>query len=131
MVQEASQPNDEGRGLNREDLIQMAMQTAKQNPQGARVMFQQILSQDPRSERALLWMAYLSKDKLEKRRYLARVLKVNPENPTAIKELRRMKHSEKARSNRTLIYGGIAIVAVILLVVLAVIAALAIAPLLA
>lgn len=125
MVNEIARDEDV-QGLNREELLQMAISTAKQNPQGARVMFMQVLSQDPRNERALLWMAYLSRKKSERRTYLLKVLKVNPDNTTAIKELQRMARTEKARSNRTLVYGAIAITAVVMLVVLAVLVVVAI-----
>ena len=106
--------------LNREELLQLAIRTAKANPQGARVMFQQVLAQDSRNERALLWMASLSKQKAERRKYLQRALRVNPRSSAARRELERLDQMEKARSNRTLIYGGLVIVVAILLIVLVV-----------
>ena len=43
---------------NREQLLQMAVTTAKAgNRDGARVMLRQVLSEDRRNERAMLWMA--------------------------------------------------------------------------
>lgn len=102
---------------NLENLIQMGINAASENPQGARMMFQQVLSQDPRNERALLWMAQLTKDKAERRRYLIKVLKVNAKNQAARTELQRMKRQEKAKSNRTMFYGGVAVAAVVLLMV--------------
>lgn len=115
----------EDQSLNREELLHLAIQTAKENPQGARVMFQQVLAQDPRNERALLWMASLTKQKEERRQYLQRALRVNPRSSHARKELQRLDHMDKARSNRTLIYGGLVIAGVILLIVLAVLLAIA------
>lgn len=110
---------------NREELLQMAIQTAKTgNKQGARVMFQQVLNQDPRNERALLWMAALGRDKKEQRKFLAATLRVNPKNKTARTQLERMKHAEEARSNRTLVYGGLFIGGLVLVVLLVVIAVL-------
>ncbi|GAB4573101.1 MAG: hypothetical protein Kow0077_14440 [Anaerolineae bacterium] len=105
-------------GLNREELLQLAIRTAKQNPQGARVMFQQVLAQDKYNERALMWMASLSRKKTERRQYLDKVLQVNPRNVLAQRELERLDRMEKAQANRTLIYGGLVIVGAVLLLVL-------------
>ncbi len=113
-------PAREAGSLNREELIQLAIQTAKQNPQGARVMLQKVLSEDPRNERALLWMAHLTRNPTDRRRYLVKVLKVNPDNAAARKELQRMAHTEKAKSNRTLIFGVLIVGGFILIVILAV-----------
>ncbi len=116
----AQQTGDE-QTPNREELVQLGIQTAKSgNQQSARVIFQQVLSQDARNERALLWMAALTTDKMEKRRYLLKALKVNPKSTTARGELQRMAHNEKARTNRTLLLGGFVVVVVILMVVMAV-----------
>lgn len=113
--------------LNREELLQLAIRTAKDNPQGARVMFQQVLGQDKRNERALVWMASLTKDKKERRQYLNRALRVNPRNTAALKELERMERMEKARSNRTLIYGGLVVIAAVLVIALVILFAVALA----
>ncbi len=103
--------------LNREELIQMAIRTARSgNKQSAVVMFQRVLNEDPRNERALLWMGALATDPKEKRRFLLKTLKVNPKNKTAREELQRMAHSEKASANRTLIYGGLIIVGVLIVI---------------
>lgn len=115
----------EDQSLNREELLQLAIRTAKTNPQGARVMFQQVLAQDPRNERALLWMASLTKQKEERRKFLLRALRVNPRSSTARKELERLDHMEKSRSNRTLIYGGLVILGAVLLIVMVVLLAIA------
>ncbi len=112
--------DEESRSLNREELLQLAIQTAKQNPQGARVMFQQVLAQDPRNERALLWMAALSRKKGERVQYLQRVLKVNPRNRAAREELERIARMERNRARRTLFFGVLAIVVIVLVVVAAV-----------
>ncbi len=126
MVKRATD-DEESRGLNREELLQLAIQTSKQNPQGARVMFQQVLAQDPRNERALLWMAALSKKKGERRQYLQRVLKINPRNKAAREELERIARMEQARARRTLFFGVLAIVIVVLVVVAAVLLLIAVA----
>ena len=118
--------NDDEQSFNREELLQLAIRTAKEgNPQGARVIFQQVLAQDRRNERALVWMASLTKDKKERRQYLRRALRVSPRNAAARQELERMDRMEKARSNRTLIYGGLVVLAAVLLIVLVVLFAIA------
>ncbi len=104
--------------LNREELLQLAIRTARQNPQGARVMFQQVLTEDKHNERALMWMASLSNKKDERRQYLQRVLKVNPHSRAALREIERLDRMEKARTNRTLIFGGLLIAAAVLLIIL-------------
>lgn len=116
---------DKGATPNREELLQLAIQSARQgNRQGARVMFQQVLHQDPRNERALMWMAYMGRSKTEKRKYLTMAVKVNAKNKRAVELLRQMQHAEEARTNRALIYGGlfigglVLVVAVIVLVVI-------------
>jgi hypothetical protein len=124
--EEQTAPIDDD-SLNLEDLVQMGIRTAKTNPQGAKVMFQQVLGKDRRNERALLWMAYLTRDQAEQRRYLLQVLKVNPKNATAKKALRKMANQEKARANRTLFYGVVAIFLLLLLITLVVLLAMVIA----
>ncbi len=108
--------------LNREELIQMAIRTARSgNKQSAKVMFQRVLNEDPRNERALLWMGALSTDPKEKRRFLLKTLKVNPKNKNAREELQRMSHSEKASANRTLIYGGLIIIGALIVIAILVV----------
>ncbi len=115
----------EDQSLNREELLQLAIRTARANPQGARVMFQQVLAQDPRNERALLWMASLTRQKEDRRKYLQRALRVNPRSSAARKELERLDHMDKARANRTLIYGGLVVLGAVLLIVMVVLLAIA------
>lgn len=107
--------------LNREEMLHLGIQTAKSgNKQSARVIFQQVLDQDPRNERALVWMASLATSLEDKRTYLFKTLRVNPDNETARRELQRIARTEKVSSNRTLIYGGVAVIAAFLLVLLVV-----------
>ncbi len=118
MVREGAGKGEQ-QSLNREELLQLGIQTARAgNKQSARVIFQQVLNGDPRNERALLWMASLARDSTDKRRYLTRVLRYNPNNETARRELQRMARQEKARTNRTLIYGGLAVGGIVLLIFL-------------
>ncbi|MFN8373029.1 MAG: hypothetical protein U0694_09150 [Anaerolineae bacterium] len=104
---------------NREELLQMAINAAKNGQrEGARVMFRQILTQDKKNERAMMWMAKLAATKKERVQWLNRAIAVNPNNSTARDALAQMDYKEKAASNRILLFGGV-ILAVILLLAIA------------
>jgi Tfp pilus assembly protein PilF len=113
---------------NREELFRMAVNAAKQgNAEGARVMFNQILQEDKKHDRAMIWMAKLSRSKDERTRWLNRVLEIDPENEQAKSALAKMDYRERATQNRTLfIVGGIAVFVVI--VIFIIIAAFALVP---
>lgn len=100
---------------NREELLQLAIGAAQAgNKESARVMFRQVLNEDSRNERALMWMAKLAKTKAERRQWLTRVLQVNPLQKSAKDALRRMDYKRSARDNRVLvIYGFIAVLLII------------------
>ncbi len=102
---------------NREELLQMAINAAKNGQrEGARVMFRQILSQDKKNERAMMWMAKLAGTKKERMQWLNRALAVNPNNSTARDALAQMDYKEKAASNRILFLGGVILAAFVILV---------------
>lgn len=99
--------NLENQTPNREELLQMAIRTAKNgNGTAARVMFRQILSEDQRNERAMMWMAKLSDSKTERKQWLQRALEVNPNNDAARSALKKMSYSSSANDNRTLLIFG-------------------------
>ncbi|HLV35425.1 MAG TPA: hypothetical protein VKY59_09940 [Spirillospora sp.] len=107
---------------NREQLLQMAISTAKAgNRDGARVMLRQILSEDRRNERAMLWMAVTARSNQERRQWLERVLDINPDNEQAKTQLKRMNYRASAQQNRVLLVFGVVVgvLFVLLLVVLA------------
>ena len=109
-----------GKQPNREELLQMAINAAKSNNrEGARMMFTQVLSQDRRNERALMWMARLSETNAERRQWLERVLDVNPDNEKARKAIRQIEYQRSARENRTLLIFGV-VVGVLLVLLLGV-----------
>ncbi len=115
---------------NREELLSMAIQSARQgNKQGARVMLRQVLDQDRRNERAMLWMAKTSNSQTERQQWLERVLEVNPDNPTAQKALAKMTYSKEAAENRKLFVFGAAIAGGLMLISLVAASAWAFAPL--
>lgn len=93
---------------NREELLQLAIRAAKNgNRESARVMFRQVLDEDKRNERAMMWMAKLAGSKNERRQWLNRVLLINPNQYAAKNALRKMQYSSSARDNRVLIIFGV------------------------
>jgi Tfp pilus assembly protein PilF len=104
---------------NREELLNMAIRSARDgNKESARVMLRQVLNEDRRNERAMLWMAQIANTQAERRKWLERVLQVNPDNTKARATLNRMTYKRSARENRTLvIFGMVAGVLVVLLIV--------------
>ncbi|MBC6936134.1 MAG: hypothetical protein DWB42_09870 [Chloroflexi bacterium] len=110
---------NEGIQPNREELLQMGIRAAKAgNRDAARITFQQILSQDKRNERAMMWMAKIAESPAERKKWLNRVLAVNPENESARRTLQKMAYKRSAKENRTLlIFGLVAGVMIVLGVV--------------
>lgn len=97
-----------GDGPNREELLQMAVRAAKQGQRdGARMMLRKILMEDKRNERALMWMAKISRNNKERRQWLDRILMMNPDNQSAISALEHLEYEEQADRNRTLMRVGI------------------------
>lgn len=108
-----------GQAPNREQLLQMAITTAKQgNRSAARIMFRRVLSEDKNNERAMMWMAKLAETKAERKVWLERVLTVNPNNEVVRDALGRLSYRRSARDNRVLlIFGVLAAVLIILAVI--------------
>jgi Tfp pilus assembly protein PilF len=103
---------------NREAMLQMAIRAAKEdNIDSARMMFEQVLAQDKRNERALIWMAKLAESKSERKEWLQKVLKANPKNEVARAELNRLSYSSSAKQNRILLMFGLVIGILIVLAV--------------
>lgn len=109
---------------NREQLLQMAINSAKSgNKDGARVMLRQVLTEDKRNERAMLWMANVSRNKAESRQWLERVLDINPDNEQAQRLLKKMDYQASAQQNRMLLIFGV-VVGVLFVLLLVVVVAL-------
>jgi thioredoxin-like negative regulator of GroEL len=103
---------------NREELLQMAIQAAKAGQkEGARVMFRQILEQDRRNERAMMWMAKLASTKAEQVQWLEKVLAANPDNAAARQTLNRIQYKKAAGENRMLVIGGVIAFVLVVLVI--------------
>ena len=104
------------------DLAYQAIQAG--NKDGARVMLEQVLRQDKRSERALMGMALTARSGAERVQWLRRVLKVNPDNETARTTLEGVAKRHTAQENRTLVIFGVVLgvlVIVALIIVVAVV----------
>ncbi|MCL4251111.1 MAG: hypothetical protein KJ065_23380 [Anaerolineae bacterium] len=105
---------------NREELLQMAIEAARAGQKdGARVIFRQILNQDRRNQRAMMWMAKLADSKEERIRWLEMAVSTNPDNVQARKELNRIRYTRAARENRTLVIFGVIAVVLILVFIIA------------
>ncbi|MBL8118240.1 MAG: tetratricopeptide repeat protein [Anaerolineae bacterium] len=105
---------------NREELLQMGIRAAKSgNNDGARIFFEQVLGQDRRNERAMMWMAKITTDnKAERKKWLERVLEVNPDNQQAKDALKKIVYKKTANENRTLLlFGVVAGVLIVLAIV--------------
>jgi lipopolysaccharide biosynthesis regulator YciM len=101
---------------NREELLQLAITSAQQgNKDGARTLFERVLNEDKRNERALMWMAKLSETKSERVKWLNLVLKVNPDNEQAQSALKKMQYKSSAKENRTLLIFGMILGVLIIL----------------
>lgn len=112
--------NDEGLQPNREEMLQMGIRAAKAgNNEGARTLFEQILSQDKRNERAMMWMAKLADTKADRKKWLDRVLTLNPDNEGAREALKKIAYTRSAKENRTLlVFGMVAGVLIVLAIVI-------------
>ncbi|MGB1286603.1 MAG: tetratricopeptide repeat protein [Aggregatilineales bacterium] len=105
---------------NREELYRMAVNSARSGQkQGARMMFQRILHEDPKNERVLLWLAKIAGSKSDRKKWLDQVLDANPNNATALEALDKMQHTDTASRNQGLFrlfvggYAGLVIVGAI------------------
>jgi hypothetical protein len=111
---------------NLEQLMQLGIQSARQgNKQNARVIFQQVLDADKQNERAWLWMAAVAETPTDRARYLNTVLRINPNNQAALRELKQMKKKRQSNTSQVLLYGSIGLLLILILIALAIIALLA------
>ena len=103
---------------NREEMLKMGIRSVKQgNRDGAKMLFQQVLQQDPRNERAMLWMAKLAKTNSERRTWLERVIEYHPDNQTATKALAKMaERKEENETDKAVTYGSLAVAALLFLI---------------
>ncbi len=113
-------PNGESQAPNREELLQLAINTARAgNKKPARLMFEQVLKQDKNNERAMMWLAKLADSKAERQEWLKRALRINPNNEQARDALKTIDYRGSAKDNRVLLtFGVLAAILIILAVVI-------------
>jgi hypothetical protein len=93
---------------NREELFNMAVEAAKQgNRQGARMMFRQIVGEDRKNTRAMMWLAKIAGSKKERDQWLKKVLDINPNHEAAQAALSKIQHGDTAQRNRMMMKIGI------------------------
>lgn len=111
---------DGGFSPNREELLQMGIRAAKAgNKDAARIAFEQVLGQDKKNERAMMWMAKLADSTPDRKKWLDKVLELNPDNDSAREALEKITYRRSAKENNTLlIFGVIAGVLIVLAVVI-------------
>ena len=109
---------------NLEELMQLGIQSARHgNKPNARVIFQQVLDADKRNERAWLWMAAVAETPIDRVRYLRTVLQLNPNNPTAQRELKKLEKKQRVGNSKALLVGTIGLLIVLAIVVVALVLA--------
>ena len=103
---------------NKDELYKLGVQAAKNGQrQPAKMMFQQVLQQDQRETRAMMWMAKLAETPEERAQWLERVLKVNPKNETARKALGKLETRDEATRNKLYLRIGVgAYIGVVMLI---------------
>ena len=105
----------ESKNPNLEDLMRLGIRTAKEgNRDNARVIFQQVLASDKRHVGAWLWMASLAENNIDRRRFLETVLRLEPENQTAKRQLAALDRAVESSEGRSVRF-GVMIVAVLIL----------------
>jgi thioredoxin-like negative regulator of GroEL len=112
-----------GSSPNLEELFHMAVDAAKKGQrQGARVMFRQILEQDRRNIRAMMYLAKLAPTDKERQAWLEKVLELRPGYEPAEEMMAKIAYNRAAERNRLLFRLGIgAYVVVVLLITLLII----------
>ncbi len=110
--------NDQTSNPNLEQLMRLGIETARAGHKtNARVIFRQVLDEDPDNERALLWMAAVADESMDRLRYLNAVLNVNPNNETALEQIEKMKQRKETSNTRVIRYGFFGLGLIMILVV--------------
>ena len=113
--------SDDPNTPNLEQLLQLGIQAARKgNKAGARVMLQQVIDGDQTNERAWLWMAAIAETSEDRRRYLNAVLRLNPEHPTALRELEKLNRKQVSSNTQVIRYGMMGLLVLLVLIVIAV-----------
>ncbi len=79
---------------NIQELLQAGIRAARQgNRSAARRLLHEVVAQAPNNELAWIWLASVAENIGERREYLERVLKINPNNERAAQALERLERS--------------------------------------
>lgn len=106
---------------NLEQLMQLGIQSARNgNTENARVIFQQVLDADKQNERAWLWMAAVAETPVDRLRCLNTVLRINPNHPTALRELKQLQEKQESSTGQAMRYGFLILAVIAVLIALAV-----------
>lgn len=119
--------NDQASKPNLEQLMRLGIETARAGHKtNARVIFRQVLDEDPDNERALLWLAAVADDSIERLRYLNTVLNVNPNNETALEQIEKMKQRKETSNTKVIRYGffGLTLIMILVIIVILILIAL-------
>ncbi len=109
----------ESKNPNLEDLMTLGKNTAKAgNKENARVIFRKVLDTDKRNVEAWQWMASLADNNVDKRRYLETVLKLNPGNQWAQKQLAAMNNAITNTESASLRFGIMVVIVLVLALVI-------------
>jgi hypothetical protein len=109
----------EAKNPNLDDLMRLGINTAKQgNRDNARVIFRQVLDADKRHVGAWLWMASLAESNVDRRRYLETVLRLDPNNETATKQLAKLDQAVSRSENASLRFGVMVVLVLIVAMVI-------------
>lgn len=103
---------------NSDVLLKMAAEAAQNGQkEPARMMLQQVLQMDSRNIRAMLWMAKVAPNNIERREWLERVLKIDPKNKVARQALEKTETADQSQRNRLLLRAGAAGYMIVVLVI--------------
>ena len=91
--------------------------TSLQARQQGQSMFQQILQQDKRNTRVMMWMAKISSSTEERATWLQQVLKVDPKNADAKKALSKIENKGNANRNRLYFRVGAGVYALLVFII--------------
>jgi len=107
-----------GNTPNLEELFHMGVEAARKGQrQGARVIFRQILEQDRRNIRAMMYLAKLAPADKERVAWLEKILEIRPGYEPAEELLAKVSYEKVASRNRTLFRVGIGAYVVVVLAI--------------
>ncbi|GAB4546545.1 MAG: hypothetical protein OHK0023_06350 [Anaerolineae bacterium] len=108
--------------MNLEALLRTGIAAAREKRKdAARLIFEQVLAQDRRNERAWLWLAAVEDDSIERQKILQTVLSINPNNANAKRLLEEMDRSVVRSEQQSLRLGWLLVGFIIVVLIVAVV----------